>query len=41
MSEINRFSSRRQSLDQSFLSERLKNTQSYKRIPGDSQRDDR
>lgn len=34
MSEINRFSSRRQPLDQAFLSERLKGAKSYKRIAG-------
>lgn len=34
MAEINRFSSRRHKLDQSFLSDRLKNAKSYKRIAG-------
>ena len=34
MSEINRFSSRRQPLDKAFLSERLKQAKSYKRIAG-------
>jgi superfamily II DNA or RNA helicase len=34
MTEINRFSSRRQPLDQAFLSERLKGAKSYKRIAG-------
>ncbi len=34
MSDINRFSSRRQRLDQAFLSARLKDAQSYKRIAG-------
>ena len=34
MSNINRFSSRRQRLDHAFLSERLKGTVSYKRIAG-------
>lgn len=34
MSDINRFSSRRQRLDHAFLSERLKGAQSYKRIAG-------
>jgi superfamily II DNA or RNA helicase len=34
MTGINRFSSRRQRLDHAFLSERLKNAQSYKRIAG-------
>lgn len=34
MSEIRRFSSRRQRLDHAFLQERLKNARSYKRIAG-------
>ena len=34
MTDINRYSSRRQPLDQAFLSERLKNAKSYKRIAG-------
>ena len=34
MDEIHRFSSRLQALDQSFLSDRLKNARSYKRIAG-------
>lgn len=34
MNEINRFSSRRQRLDHAFLSEKLKNAKSYKRIAG-------
>lgn len=34
MPDINRFSSRRQRLDHAFLSARLKNAQSYKRIAG-------
>ncbi len=34
MVEINRFSSRRQKLDKAFLSERLKEAKSYKRIAG-------
>ena len=34
MGEINRFSSRRQALDTEFLSDRLKNAKSYKRIAG-------
>ncbi len=34
MTEINRFSSRRQRLDQAFLSVRLQHAQSYKRIAG-------
>jgi SNF2 family DNA or RNA helicase len=34
MSEINRFSSRRQRLDHAFLSDRLKGAKSYKRIAG-------
>ncbi|CAN5239134.1 phospholipase D-like domain-containing protein [soil metagenome] len=34
MTEINRFSSRRDRLDHAFLSQRLKNAKSYKRIAG-------
>lgn len=34
MTDINRFSSRRQRLDRAFLSDRLKNAKSYKRIAG-------
>ena len=34
MTEINRFSSRLQRLDQAFLSARLKDAKSYKRIAG-------
>ena len=34
MNEIHRFSSRRQRLDYAFLSTRLKNVRSYKRIAG-------
>jgi hypothetical protein len=34
VSDINRFSSRRQRLDHAFLSERLKGARSYKRIAG-------
>jgi hypothetical protein len=34
MAEIHRFSSRRQRLDRSFLANRLKGAQSYKRIAG-------
>ena len=34
MSEIHRFSSRRQRLDHAFLSARLKEASSYKRIAG-------
>ena len=34
MSDINRFSSRRQRLDHAFLSDRLKGAKSYKRIAG-------
>lgn len=34
MSEITRFSSRRQALDRAFLSDRLKTAQSYRRIAG-------
>src|SRR5215472_11509617 len=34
MSDINRFSSRRQRLDHAFLSARLKQAKSYKRIAG-------
>jgi len=34
MTEINRFSSRRQRLDHAFLSARLKDAQSYRRIAG-------
>ncbi|HBP88394.1 MAG TPA: phospholipase D-like domain-containing protein [Nitrospirales bacterium] len=34
MSDINRFSSRRQRLDHTFLTERLKDAKSYKRIAG-------
>src|SRR4030042_1508733 len=34
MSDINRFSSRRQPLDQAFLSVRLKEAKSYRRIAG-------
>src|SRR3984885_8598596 len=34
MSNINRFSSRRQRLDHAFLADRLKSARSYKRIAG-------